>query len=113
MEEYKRISVSQAKQMLDAGGVTLVDIRDEQSFSGGRIRSAQSLDNTSAQQFIATADMDAPLIVCCYHGHSSQSAAAWLVSQGFDDVYSLDGGYTEWAQAYPNDCETDPAREDD
>jgi len=30
--------------------------------------------------------------VVCYHGNSSQSAAAYLVGQGFAEVYSLDGG---------------------
>ncbi|MGS0728585.1 rhodanese-like domain-containing protein, partial [Shewanella sp. 0m-11] len=30
---------------------------------------------------------------------SSQSAATYLNEQGFDDVFSLDGGYSAWHQA--------------
>lgn len=109
MTEYKRISVNDAKPLIDSGEIALVDIRDEQSFAAGRIRSARQLDNTSAQQFVASADLAVPVIVCCYHGHSSQSAAAWLVDQGFETVYSLDGGFTEWAQTFPEACESDAA----
>ncbi|EGH30312.1 thiosulfate sulfurtransferase, partial [Pseudomonas syringae pv. japonica str. M301072] len=43
--------------------------------------------------FIREADLDKPLVVVCYHGNSSQSAAAYLVGQGFSDVYSVDGGF--------------------
>lgn len=106
-DSFKHISVADAKQLLATPAAVFVDIRDEQSFAAGRITGALPLDNTGVQAFIADADMDAPVIVCCYHGHSSQAAAAYLVSQGFDDVYSLDGGFTEWVQHYPEHCEKD------
>jgi thiosulfate sulfurtransferase len=44
-----------------------------------------------------------PLIVSCYHGNSSQSAAAYLCSQGFTEVYSLDGGFEVWRTTYPGE----------
>jgi thiosulfate sulfurtransferase len=31
--------------------------------------------------------------VYCYHGNSSQSAAAYLAEQGFEATFSIDGGY--------------------
>jgi len=37
--------------------------------------------------------------VVCYHGISSQSAAAYLAEQGFRDTYSLDGGFEAWLSA--------------
>ncbi|MDA9050683.1 rhodanese-like domain-containing protein, partial [Pseudomonadales bacterium] len=37
------------------------------------------------------------IVVCCYHGISSQSVANWLAEQGFDNVYSLIGGYAAWS----------------
>ena len=39
---------------------------------------------------------DRPLVVYCYHGHSSQMAARFLVDQGFTEVYNLEGGYEAW-----------------
>lgn len=101
MSEYKRIDATQAQALL-AQGATLVDIRDAQSFAAGHMPGARHLDNHSLPDFIASADFDAPLIVTCYHGHSSQSAAAYLVHQGFSDVYSLDGGFEGWRGQFPN-----------
>ena len=65
------------------------------------ITGAQNLDNGNMAEFIRAADLDAPVIVACYHGNSSQSAAAYLISQGFSDVYSLDGGFELWRATYP------------
>ncbi len=100
MNSFKRIPPQQA-QALRAQGARLVDIRDPHSFASGHISGSQHLDNFSLADFIATADLDTPLIVSCYHGNSSQSAAAYLCSQGFTEVYSLDGGFELWRSTYP------------
>ena len=100
MDAFKRISVEQAKNLC-ADGAVMVDIRDPESFAGGHPSGANHLDNQSLAEFIAQADLDAPTIVVCYHGHSSQSAAAYLHSQDFSDLYSMDGGFEEWRHALP------------
>lgn len=97
---FKRINVSQAKQLIDENQAVVVDIRDQQSFNQGHIANAIALNNDNVAQFINDADKSLPLLVCCYHGNSSQSAAAMLASQGFDDVYSIDGGFAHWQQEY-------------
>src|SRR5690606_30469974 len=55
--------------------------------------------------FIAQADFDQPLIVACYHGISSQGAAAYLAHQGFSQVYSLNGGFEGWRAAFPEEIQ--------
>ena len=75
MTEFKRISPEQAQSLRSEGGV-IVDIRDPNSFANGHVTGSTHLDNQSLPDFIATADLDQPLIVVCYHGNSSQSAAA-------------------------------------
>ena len=79
----------------------VVDIRDQPTYAAAHITGSQHLDNVNIADFIRAADLDAPLIVACYHGNSSQSAAAYLISQGFSDVYSLDGGFELWRGTYP------------
>ncbi len=101
MAEFKHLSPEDLAIMMDNKFIQIVDIRDEKSFGTGRIKGARHLDNTSIQGFIETADLDAPLVVCCYHGNSSQSAAAFLSEKGFDEVYSLDGGFNQWALQEP------------
>jgi thiosulfate sulfurtransferase len=101
MTDFKRIQPEQVAALREQGGV-VVDIRDAQSFADGHIAGSLRLDNHSLPDFIATADFDLPLIVTCYHGHSSQSAAAYLVHQGFAEVYSLDGGFELWRTSFPD-----------
>jgi len=105
MPGYARLSCEDAKILMDTRSATIVDIRDEPSFSAGHIREAQHLDNAGLQTFMDDADQDLPVIVCCYHGNMSQSAGVFLAERGFAEVYSLDGGYSEWAQKYPADCQ--------
>lgn len=100
MTDFKRISPEQAQALREQGAV-VVDIRDPHSFANGHIQGSTHLDNQTLHDFIAKADLDAPLIVSCYHGNSSQSAAAFLINQGFSDVYSLDGGFELWNATYP------------
>ncbi|HSM57836.1 MAG TPA: rhodanese-like domain-containing protein, partial [Candidatus Sulfomarinibacteraceae bacterium] len=48
------------------------------------------------------ADMDAKVVVYCGSGHRSTIALPILASYGYEDVYSLKGGYGAWAEAgYP------------
>lgn len=107
MEAFKRINVEQAQQMC-ANGAVMVDIRDPESFASGHPIGAIHLDNHSIAEFVAQADLDIPTIVICYHGHSSQSAAAYLHSLDFSDLYSMDGGFEEWRQALPTLVERSP-----
>ncbi|WP_207284175.1 thiosulfate sulfurtransferase GlpE [Pseudomonas sp. FW300-N2F2] len=100
MTEFKRIPPEQAQALREQGAV-VVDVRDPATFAALHISGAKHLDNHSIADFIRAADLDAPTVVVCYHGNSSQSAAAYLISQGFSDVYSLDGGFELWRATYP------------
>ena len=108
MNSLNRIAPQRALELRQQGAV-VVDIRDPQSFALGHISGSRHLDNFSLADFIANADLDTPLIVSCYHGNSSQSAAAYLVGQGFAEVYSLDGGIELWRSTYPADVSQSPA----
>lgn len=92
---FQNISIEQAKALLEAGA-TLADIRDHDSYTAGHIEGAIHLTNDNLNDFIRDSDLDKPLVVYCYHGHSSQQAAQFLAEQGFDEAYSMIGGYTEW-----------------
>ena len=102
MSEFQRIPPERAQALREQGAV-VVDIRDPQSFALGHISGSHHLDNHSLADFIAKADFDKPLIVSCYHGNSSQGAAAYLAHQGFAEVYSLDGGFELWRSLYPDE----------
>jgi thiosulfate sulfurtransferase len=101
MAQFKHISTEEVNTMREGGNIQLVDIRDEQSFREGHIKGAKHLANHTLDDFIREADPDQPVVVYCYHGNSSQPAAAFLFEKGFEDVYSMDGGFELWRGQYP------------
>jgi thiosulfate sulfurtransferase len=92
------ISVAEATDLIDKSDATVIDIRDPNSFSAGHIPSSTHVTNENVQEFIDKANFAKPLIVCCYHGNMSKGAADYFSNAGFQDTYSLDGGYTKWAE---------------
>lgn len=102
---FKHINVDELQEILADKSHVVVDIRDEASFVNGRIIDAIHLTNETLSDFIREADPDAPVVVCCYHGISSQQAAQFLVGQDFTEVYSLDGGFTQWQLQFPEHVE--------
>lgn len=104
MDTFACINIDTALELM-ADGARVADIRDGQSFKQGHIPGAAHLTNDNLHLFISEADFETPLIVCCYHGISSQSAAQYLVHQGFERVYSLNGGFEGWNAAQPDNIE--------
>ncbi|QLE96807.1 thiosulfate sulfurtransferase GlpE [Neptunomonas phycophila] len=95
MAEFRCINADEAITLMDEGAA-ITDIRDSQSFAAGHITGALHLNNDNLEQVLHGLEFDTPVIVCCYHGISSQSAAAFLVERGFENVASLNGGFEEW-----------------
>lgn len=99
---FQHLTIESLVAWLDDGlPLTLVDIRDPMTFAAGHIPGSRHLDNDSVAALFEAAPREQPLVVVCYHGHSSQQAASWLAGQGFAEVYSLDGGFTEWQHRLP------------
>lgn len=103
---FTRLNPNDAKTIIDQGNSHILDIRDTLSYKSGHINNAIHIDNQSIGHFIEKTDSESPIIVCCYHGNSSQNAAHYLSEQGFSNVYSLDGGYEQWKVMYPDACES-------
>lgn len=102
MKTFRTISAPDAYTLLAEPSTQLIDIRDEFAFNEGHIERAQRIDNSNVGNFISAANKSAPLIVCCYHGISSQSAAQFFIEQGFEEVYSLSGGFEDWKISFPS-----------
>jgi thiosulfate sulfurtransferase len=105
MTTFKHLQISELPELIKQGNVVIADIRDPNAFAAGHIHNAVHLTNETIADFIREADIDAPVVVCCYHGHSSQQAAQYLISQDFTDVYSLDGGFSAWQLQHPDNIE--------
>ena len=100
---FQHISPAELKEKIDENNVSIVDIRDQNSYFDGHITNAELLDNNTVPTFLSQALQvkEKPVVVCCYHGNSSQGAAQYLAEQGLGNVYSLDGGFEVWKIAFP------------
>lgn len=98
---FQTIDIDQGKKLIDEANVTIVDIRDSASFNDAYIDNARHIHNENVEEFLESADKSKPLLVYCYHGHSSLGAAEYFVNAGFLEVYSLNGGFEHWKCKYP------------
>lgn len=103
-DAYRRISADSALDLLEtlgtgSGKAMLFDIRDPASFAAGHHPEALPLSNANLPQILASLDRSTTLLVCCYHGNSSQGAARFLADQGFASACSIDGGWDDLAEA--------------
>lgn len=99
MSEFKHISVQEVAE--NPAAFTIVDIRDPQSFANGHMPQATHLSNDNFAEFLSATAKDQPVVVVCYHGISSQRAAEVIAAQGFETVYSMDGGFDAWQVSQP------------
>ena len=102
MSEFKRIPVAEAVSLLASESrARLVDIRDPVSFATSHVAGALHLTNETLPAFLDSLEESDPVLVLCYHGNSSQGAAHYLASQGFSQVFSVDGGFAKWSLEHP------------
>jgi len=100
VDSFQEIEVDQVKELIDQGGVTVVDIRNEEVYEEEHISHAILVNDHNIEEFVRTTDKNKPLICYCFHGFSSQSAAAYFKENGFETVYSMIGGFEGWRAKY-------------
>jgi thiosulfate sulfurtransferase len=106
MGQFEEIDTQKAKELIDQGNITIVDIRDTSSFEEGHIENAVSVNDTNIEEFVNSADKNQPVLCYCYMGFSSRNAAQYFKEQGFETVYSMTGGFTEWQRVNENSGES-------
>ena len=80
----------------------LLDVRTPSEFERGYLPGAKNVDWKNQETFrtaAASLDKNKPVLVYCYSGGRSATAADYLVKQGFKEVYNLEGGYLKWTSA--------------
>ena len=99
MKNYGELSPSEAQALIDSESACVIDIRDNGSFSDAHVTGAIQLDQTSVGPFLEATEKESLLVIYCYHGISSHSAASFFVDQGFSSVHHIAGGFEAWQKA--------------
>jgi thiosulfate/3-mercaptopyruvate sulfurtransferase len=94
--QYRRIGVTAAREILGRGEVMVLDVRDTASYQRGRIDGARHVSQDTVQEFLTRTPRATAVLIYCYHGNASRMYAQIFSDCGFQEVYSLDGGYDSW-----------------
>jgi len=79
----------------------ILDVRTPGEFLKDHLQNAKNFDwnGNNFENQIAMLDKAKPVLVYCLSGARSTSAANRMVSEGFKEVYQLDGGILKWRAA--------------
>jgi rhodanese-related sulfurtransferase len=95
--EAPRVEPAEAKELIEGGGVELIDVREDHEWEAGRIPGARHVAVNDLPGSAEELGREQPLLVYCRTGNRSGLAADALRSAGFD-VSVLDGGITAWSE---------------
>ena len=95
---FKNISAKEARALIKDVSVISIDVRSPAEIQQGKIMGALEL-NIADSQFEAKLDkLDKSLsyLVYCRSGRRSARACQIMESKGFDKLYNLTGGFSNW-----------------
>ena len=95
---YQQITQDVAKEMMDAGDVVILDVREQYEYDAGHITGAVLLPVGSITEDAAAAvidDLEAVILVYCRSGNRSKTASQALADLGYTNIYEF-GGINTW-----------------
>lgn len=98
MSGHQDITCERAQALIAAESVTILDLRDHRSYRAGHIEGALLLHDGLMQTLVKLDQRHKPILIYCYRGATSKEKAELFFELGFERVYSLEGGFTEWSK---------------
>lgn len=101
-EPFRRISVEEARNLIEAGGVSVIDVREDWEYANGHIPNAKPIPLKKIISAAAQHVEGDNLIFVCEVGQRSAVAAEFAAALGKQHVYNLEGGTAAWRNiGYP------------
>lgn len=87
-----------SKKLSENPEAILIDVRTPEEFAAGHIENSRNFDwnGDDFNNQISTLDKTKPVYVYCLSGGRSGKAASQMRSDGFKEVYELNGGILSW-----------------
>lgn len=97
-QNLQLITSEEMEELLNLEDVQLVDVRTPSEYNEGHVPDAQNINfyDENFDQQIETLDKSKPIIVYCKSGGRSAKCASKLVEKGFEKIYDLEGGFSQW-----------------
>lgn len=95
------LTVAESQEKLSANpNALLIDVREENEWNEGHIEGAQHLPLSLLQQgHLADLPKDKEILLYCLRGFRSMQALHILQAQGYEQLQSMKGGYTDWVNS--------------
>jgi rhodanese-related sulfurtransferase/transcriptional regulator with XRE-family HTH domain len=95
----RAIGPSEAQALLSKGSVDVIDVREPHEWATGHLPGARLVPLDTLRGNWSAANVRSPVLFVCAKGGRSMTAAEFAVTQGVNEVYSLDGGTSGWLAA--------------
>ena len=97
----KHVDAAQAKKLVDAKTVVVLDVRTPEEFKAGAVPGAVNIDFKAAdfEQRLAALDPSKTYLVHCASGNRSKQSLPVFKKLKFPVLYHLDGGFKAWSDA--------------
>ena len=97
----QHLSPEEFRALKDRDDVVVVDVRSDYEYNLGRFRNAVTLDMENFRDFPARVERlktfkDKKILTYCTGGVKCEKASAYLLEQGFENVYQLHGGIIKY-----------------
>ncbi len=102
-QKGKYVDAAAFNRLTDDPGTIVVDMRNHYEYEVGHFDNAIEIpSDTFREQLPISAEMlkdkkDSPIIMYCTGGIRCEKASAWLLHEGFRQVYHLEGGIIHYA----------------
>jgi glyoxylase-like metal-dependent hydrolase (beta-lactamase superfamily II)/rhodanese-related sulfurtransferase len=102
-QQITEVNVAQAKQLIEAGNIVTVDVREESEYAQGHIDNALPVPRGVLEFKIGhipeLADKSKTVLLYCRSGNRSALAAQTMQLLGYTKALSLAGGFEAWKKA--------------
>ncbi len=96
---YQTISPKELAERLKTDeNLRFIDVREPQEFAIATVEKAELLPLSRFNEWIDTLDASEEIVVMCHHGIRSANLCMYLIRNGFDKVFNLDGGIDLWSK---------------
>ena len=99
-DAYHLISSEDAEDLVDQGGVAILDVRSPQEYGDGHLRESLNIPYNTFDTLPAELkdlDRSTPVLAYCRTGNRARKVCAQLINDGFTNVYNMDKGILDWA----------------
>lgn len=100
--EYKDVSIEEAKGLIDNKDVVILDVRTTEEYQEGHIPNATLIPLQELESRLDELDEHQTYLVVCRSGNRSAQASDLLTNNGFSNIYNMTGGMNSWSYEIEN-----------